>query len=145
MIVHEPNQYPVSALLVGEYGPDRLLLHDVFSVHGWRLLEARGRRRAMRLLACHSVQVVIALERARAWTWQRVLRDLRALRQEPQLVVAAPGTDDRLWAEVLNRGGFDILIQPFVREEAERVIAAARRRCSAQSEYGLPPAALGAA
>lgn len=145
MTVHEPDPYPVSALLVGEYGPDRLLLHDVFRAHGWRLLEARDRRRAMRLLACHPVQVVIAREGERAWTWQRVLRDLRALRQQTQLVVAAPSADDRLWAEVLNCGGFDILIQPFVREEAERVIAAARRKCGAQSERALPAATLGAA
>jgi len=50
----------------------------------------------------------------------------------PQLVVASRTADDRLWAEVLNIGGYDVLAQPFDSDEVSRVIAAARRHFDAE-------------
>ena len=37
----------VSALLVGEFENDRLLVHDVFDRLGWKLYEACDRRKAL--------------------------------------------------------------------------------------------------
>ena len=61
------------------------------------------------------------------WPWKRVLQDLRRMSVPPQLVVTSPLADDALWAEVLNWGGYDVLAEPFERNEVERVIASARR------------------
>ena len=61
------------------------------------------------------------------WNWKNLLRYLRRSVPAPQLIVASRLADDSLWAEVLNIGGYDVLAQPFRREEVERVIAAARR------------------
>lgn len=120
---------PVSALLVGEYRyeKDRLLVADVFRRFGWRLFEARDRRRAMQCLKRYQVQVVIAESNTPYWNWRQVLSYLHSLARPPQLIVTSRMADDSLWAEVLNVGGFDLLAQPFVRDEVERVIAAARR------------------
>ena len=117
----------VSALLVGDYQSERLLLHEVFRKPGWRLFEARGPRRAMHFLERAPVQVVIAESHTPKWDWQRILSDLRRLAHPPQLIVTSHFADDYLWAEVLNVGGYDVLPQPFEREEVERVVAAARR------------------
>jgi DNA-binding NtrC family response regulator len=38
------------------------------------------------------------------------------------LIVASRHADDALWAEVLNLGGSDVLDEPFVVQEVERVI-----------------------
>jgi hypothetical protein len=35
----------------------------------------------------------------------------------PRLIVFSRNADDRLWAEVLNLGGFDLLATPFREEE----------------------------
>jgi len=123
----EDREHAVSALAVGEYETDRLLLHEIFRRCGWRLFEARDRRRALECLERNPVQVVIAESEVRNWNWRRVLSDLRRLPAPPQLVVTSRIADDYLWAEVLNVGGYDVLTQPFEADEVERVIASARR------------------
>jgi DNA-binding response OmpR family regulator len=122
----------VSALLVGEYENDRFLVHEVFQKLGWKLLEARDRRRAMRYLERNPVQVVIAKTDVPNWSWRRVLNDLRSLAKPPQLIVTSLTADESLWAEVLNVGGYDVMAQPFERYEVERVIASAHRHFDCQ-------------
>jgi len=117
----------VSALFVGEYANDRLLVYDIFRRFGWRLFEAGDRRRAMQCLRHYTVQVVVAESEVPGWNWKSLLSDLHNLARPPQLIVASRTADDSLWAEVLNFGAFDLLAQPFVRDEVERVIAGARR------------------
>jgi len=43
------------------------------------------------------------------------------------VIVASRLADERLWAEVLNLGGYDLLAKPFDRDELVRVIAMAAR------------------
>ena len=117
----------VSALLVGQYPDDRLLMHDVFQHLGWRLFEANNRRRAIECLERNPVQVVISESDVNGWSWKNLLSHLRRRVPAPQLIVTSHTADDSLWAEVLNIGGYDVLAQPFRRDEVERVIAAARR------------------
>ena len=46
------------------------------------------------------------------------------------LVVTSRIADEWLWAEVLNLGGYDVLAQPFDREEVTRVVRSAVRASS---------------
>ena len=117
----------VSALMVGEYENDRLLLIDLFRKLRWRLFEARDRRRGMDCLGRHAVQVVLAESGGSRWNWRRILSDLRHLSCPPQLIVASRNADRALWAEVFNIGGYDVLPRPFQADEVERVVAGARR------------------
>ena len=133
----------LSALWVGEYENDRLLLHDVFRVAGWRLFEARDRRRGIECLQRNPVHVVIAEKEVKKWNWRRMLSDLRRLAHPPQLIVTSRTADDYLWAEVLNLGGYDVLPQPFDRDEVERVVASARRHFEGRRMRAATP--LGAA
>lgn len=71
--------------------------------------------------------MVLAEADGPGWDWKRVLNDLRGLEQPPPLIVTSRHADDRLWAEALNVGAYDVLSQPFERNEVERVIASARR------------------
>ena len=43
----------------------------------------------------------------------------------PRLIVFSRQVDDRLWAEVLNLGGFDVLATPFRKEELMFAIGSA--------------------
>jgi DNA-binding response OmpR family regulator len=125
------TDHGVSALLIGEYDADRLFLHGIFRDAGWRLFEAPDRRRALDCLDRHPVQVVISEKEGPRWHWKVLLADLRRFAHPPQLIVTSRTADDHLWAEVLNIGGYDVLPQPFAREEVERVVAAARRHFEA--------------
>jgi two-component system, response regulator, stage 0 sporulation protein F len=121
------RETPVSALLIGEYNSERLMVHEIFRKCGWRLFEAADRRSALQFLKRIPIRVVIAESNLPRWDWRKVLGDLRSLAFPPQLVVASRTADDHLWAEVLNFGAFDVLMQPFDREEVERVVASASR------------------
>ncbi len=119
--------HPVSALLVGAYETDRWLVNDIFHKCGWRLFEAPSRRKAMQCLERNPVHVVIAETDIPKWNWKKMLQYLRKLVPSPLLIVTSRHADDYLWAEALNFGAYDVLPQPFERDEVERVIASARR------------------
>jgi DNA-binding NtrC family response regulator len=138
---NSPLEKSVSALLIGEFKKDRLLVHEVFQPLGWRLFEARNRRQAMRCLVRNPVQVVLAEAELPRWSWKKVLGDLRSLAPVPQLIVVSRTADDFLWSEALNFGAYDVLAQPLVRDELERVIASARRHFDVRPERAKQAAA----
>ena len=117
----------VSALLVGISQGDRQLVEAIFRESGWKLFDARDRRGARHCLKRNSVHVVIAGTDTPDWDWKQILQDLRELEQSPQLIIASRHADDYLWAEALNLGAYDVLSQPFARDEVERVVASAGR------------------
>jgi DNA-binding NtrC family response regulator len=121
------SEFSVCALLVGEHEEGRLLLHEVFRDAGWLLLEARDRTTALESIDRYPVQVVIASCEEGEWGWKKVLDNLRRREPSPQLIVTCRTADEQLWSEVLNCGGYDVLPQPFQRDEIERVVASARR------------------
>ena len=53
------------------------------------------------------------------------------------VVVASGQADERLWSEVLWRGAYDLLVEPFEREEVRRVLEGALRALEAQ--HSLQP------
>jgi DNA-binding response OmpR family regulator len=134
--MRQKHETSVSILTVGEFEPDRPLLQEITGRFGWRLFEAPDRYRALQTLAQHPIQVVLAESHMPQWDWKKVLRDLRRMPHPPQLIVASRTADDRLWAEVLNIGGYDVLPKPLERDEVERVVAAAVRH------YQLPASAV---
>ncbi len=139
------REHTVSALLIGAYEKDRLLVHEIFRKFGWRLFEARDRRKAMDCLQRNPVHVVIAETDVPKWNWKNMLHDLRKLTKPPQLIVTSRNADDYLWAEALNVGAYDVLAQPFERDEVERVVASARRHFDSEHLRASRPEPLPAA
>ncbi len=68
-------------------------------------------------------------------TWQDALA--LKMRRHPQatLVVTAAHADERLWLDVLDQGGYDLVLKPFIADELVRILAnadaCARMRASA--------------
>jgi len=60
-------------------------------------------------------------------SWREVLEQVTILPDPPSLIVTSRLADERLWAEALNLGAYDVLAKPFDRTEAIRVISAAWR------------------
>lgn len=126
------RSHSVSALLVGEYAGSRLLIEQIFRHAGWRLFEADHAESALKFLRSQRIQVVITDSDLPQWPWKKALEDLRRISPPPQLIVTSRTADDYLWSEVLNLGGYDVLSQPFQRDEIERVVASAGRRYNVQ-------------
>ena len=80
---------------------------------------------------------VIQLQRQEDGTWKDVFREARDLDNPPAFVVVSRLADERLWAEVLNLGGFDVLLKPFVRSEVVRVMGMALRHWENAPAYAM--------
>jgi hypothetical protein len=57
--------------------------------------------------------------------WEDLLKATARLPAPPNLIVFSRLADESLWAQVLNLGGFDVLMTPFEAEEVLRVTFAA--------------------
>jgi DNA-binding response OmpR family regulator len=60
-------------------------------------------------------------------TWRCVLSNTDSDGRMVPLLVVSRKADERLWAEVLNLGGFDVLLKPFDAGEVSRVLQMAIR------------------
>ena len=58
-------------------------------------------------------------------SWRELLRQLESLPDPPFVIVTSLQADDRLWAEALNLGAYDVLAKPFDRTEVIRVLSVA--------------------
>ena len=122
-----PDETRVSVLLLGEFDSEQSLLSGVLQEAGLRLVKARDRRHAIKCLERDAIQVVIAESEIPGWNWKSALFHLQRLPSPPVLIVTSHNADDRLWSEVLNLGGYDVLARPFDAEELRRVVASAGR------------------
>ena len=63
-------------------------------------------------------------------TWREVLEHALTTEFRPSVIVCSRLADERLWAEALNLGAYDVLrSEPLVHDELVRVIGSAHRFC----------------
>lgn len=99
-------------------GPDNRAhahLHAMLDLAGYRALTGRTVRQSIGLL--NAVRVVICEDVLPDGTWKDILAALDQVHSPPALIVTSAVVGARLWAEVLNLGGSDVLAQPFSNEE----------------------------
>jgi len=58
-------------------------------------------------------------------TWGEMLDHLTLLPDPPLLIVTSRLADERLWAEALNLGAWDVLAKPFAADEVIRIVSIA--------------------
>ena len=115
-------------LSVSPMEEDSRALGELIAPSHCTLQPARDRDHARSLLDQHAVAVVVSEQDLPDGTWRNVQEDLRQLPEPPVLVVASRSADERLWLEVLESGGFDVLVKPWRPDEVRRVLASALRR-----------------
>lgn len=115
---------------------DRQSLKDILERDRWTIQGAPSLREATKLL--HRGPSLILCEKDLPdGTWKDVFREARDLDNPPAFVVVSRLADERLWAEVLNLGGFDVLLKPFVRSEVRRVMGMALRYWKHAPAYAM--------
>ena len=85
---------------------------------------------ALSHLADSRISVVICDTLLPDGNWKDLLAYMARAKATSVLVVTSTVADESLWAEVLNLGGYDVLAQPFDREEVTRVVRSAVRASS---------------
>ncbi len=119
---------PPSALLIGPFQQDHDFLHALFNEEGWALHSAPSLASASAILRDTVVSVVITEADLPAGTWRDVLEVMDFLPHRPMVIVTSLHPDDRLWAEALNLGAYDVLAKPFNKTELMRVLNSAWNR-----------------
>lgn len=114
-------EHPVglSGLAISPSVEDLLFLESRFREAHWKLSMTATYREALAELGKKRLPVVLSECELPDGNWKDVLSRLARMRERPRLIVFSRHADDRLWAEVLNLGGFDLLATPF--HEAELV------------------------
>ena len=70
--------------------------------------------------------------------WKDVLRSARERSDILPVIVGSRLADEKLWAEVLNLGGYDLLVKPFVAAEVQSVVRMACRSFDYQAHHTKP-------
>ena len=113
---------PPSALLISPSQQDHDFLHALFSEEGWTLHSAPSLASATAILRRSFVAALITEANLPVGTWKDVLSVLDPFANRPMVIVTSLHADDRLWAEALNLGAYDVLAKPFNKTELVRVL-----------------------
>jgi DNA-binding NtrC family response regulator len=117
----------VAVLSVNLFPEDEATLSNIFQRCRWPLYQARSWPEAHAILDEHKIPVIIG-EADPGGTWKKLLKRRSEDSHSPQLIVASHFADDRLWAEALNLGAYDVLAEPFHAAEVFRTVSLAWRQ-----------------
>lgn len=106
---------------------DRAALTRIFSHSNWNLDTCGTLAETRPRLRDGKTGVVVSDSLLPDGDWKDLLDGLPTSGTLPRLIVAMPTHDARLWAEVLNLGGYDALVKPFDKDEVVRLVSLAWR------------------
>ncbi len=115
----------VVGLAVSPFEEDLSFFQHMFDDAGWKLLSARTRREAVAELSHGAIAVVVCERHLIDGNWKDVLSRLASISNPPRLIVVSHRSDDGLWTEVLNMGGFDLLSVPLQEVEVVHAVGLA--------------------
>ena len=120
-IVMLPPEQPARILSVSPFADDHAVLRKIIHNSPWRLTTRKCAAEALPELNRTRFTVIFCEFNLTDGTWKDILELTHSMNEVPLLVVTSQFTDERLWAEVLNLGGYDVLTKPLVEDEVRRV------------------------
>ncbi len=115
----------VVVLAVSADERDHERLQRFFTHSNWHIFGVHGCEEARKALQQGRFGVVLCDRKLPDGTWRDLLEVLAGLDWSPLLIVAGEDVEADLWAEVLNKGGYDVLSKPFELDEVMRIISLA--------------------
>ena len=117
----------ISIVLVSPHPEDVTYLRHILHHRDWHIHLSTSTAEASRLIAMHNPCVIICERDLPDGNWKDILHQTESMAHAPLLLVVSRHADENLWAEVLNLGGYDVLLKPFDRAEVVRVVGMAWR------------------
>jgi DNA-binding response OmpR family regulator len=106
---------------------------------GWTVIASATVASALSVLREIPIPIVICDCEIAPVTWGEILDHISLLPDPPLLIVTSRLADERLWAEALNLGAWDVLTKPFDPDEVIRIVSVARQHW--QDRHGVDTAA----
>jgi DNA-binding response OmpR family regulator len=94
---------------------------------GWTVIASATVASALAVLRQTPIPIVICDCGVSSGTWGEMLDRLSLLPDPPLFIVTSRLADERLWAEALNLGAWDVLAKPFDANEVLRIAGIARQ------------------
>lgn len=127
-----PESAHISAVFIASDDRNFTDLNRIFQAMRWQLSRADTWQGALRLPSGREASHFLYQHSPTDRTWVDALGAASSLPSKPSFILTSRLGDERLWAEVLNRGGYDLLLQPFDPVEVTRVVAAAQKHSRRQ-------------
>lgn len=110
-------------LVISSDQEDHDSLRRILSRYEWKTTHCKTSREGVPLLDVASV--VLCDDELADGDWRGILSHLQTLLDPPVLIVTSRLADARLWGEVLNFGGGDLISKPFETQEVIHSISSA--------------------
>lgn len=131
-----------TVLAISPDADDHSSLAELCLRSGWRFLSAQSGRQALNVIRSKRVAVAICERDLPDGNWRVVFDGLGRFPAAPLMIVVSRLADDALWAEVLNVGGYDVLLKPFEPKELTWSVTSAYRQWESKPQpmfCGDPP------
>lgn len=131
--IRKPVAQTIAVLSVSSAEEDHFHLQDIFSSPGRTLypdvaftMTAKSTIAAAKgALQRGRISIVMCEHDLSQGSWKELLDFVERLPAPPPVIVTSRVADERMWAEVLNLGGYDVLATPFNSEEVIRTVTSA--------------------
>ncbi len=129
-------------LFVSPHQEDALRLSKMLLSLPFRFDHVHTLEQARKKISKYRYRAVLTEAALPDGAWHDVLRLARRTSPQTEVIVTDPFADDREWAEVLNHGGYDMIVQPFYESEVRRILSNVCARLAPQADvYRKQPAA----
>lgn len=123
--VIDTGNVKMNLLVVSPIATDHTTLRQILTPKKWVLYEATTLRSAQLQLRTERFPLVLCERDLTTGTWRELLDEVVRMDDAPLLIVSSRFADERLWAEALNVGAFDVLAKPYEAGEVSRVLTSA--------------------
>jgi DNA-binding NtrC family response regulator len=121
--VSRPTDRPDAGVIVATGKRENVAqLRTILSSSEWRVRTTGSAFGIFTLLESDISPVILSDSELPDGRWQAILASLADFSNPPRLIVFTGLADERLWAEVLNLGAYDLLAKPFDEDEVTRVV-----------------------
>jgi len=101
---------------------DRRDLERIVGPCEWKLIWTQTCAGAVEAVQRSAAPIIISGRTFPDGEWRDIWNRLRTRRKPPMFILASRLADEALWAEVLNLGGYNLLLKPFRPEEVIRTV-----------------------
>jgi DNA-binding NtrC family response regulator len=135
----------VTVLLAQARETARVSLRKILHGPNWDLREVSTCREAIAVLRRRNHPLVVICDNELPDSgWIPLLDAVNELHSRPSLIISSRLADERMWAEVLNLGAYDLLAVPFAADEVTRTVFLAWQHAQRGSRNGVIPQKRGA-
>ena len=120
-----PESMRIYAIFIGPEDQSFADLHRIFAALGWTLVRASSWQEALLIPLAEGATHFLCRHVTNDRSWIEALTATNLMASLPVFILTSRVGDERLWADVINRGGYDLLLEPFDAVEVQRVVAAA--------------------